>query len=35
MKDHGLLNEKYRPNKLDEFVGNENVKGQLQHFLDG
>jgi len=34
MKDHGLLNEKYRPNKLDEFVGNENVKGQLQHFLD-
>ena len=34
MKDHGLLNEKYRPNKLEEFVGNEQVKGQLQKFID-
>ena len=34
MKDHGLLNEKYRPNTLHEFVGNEHVKNQLQKFLD-
>ena len=30
---HGLLNEKYRPRTLDKFVGNENIKNQIQSFL--
>jgi replication factor C small subunit len=34
MKDHGLLNEKYRPQTLDTFVGNEHIKIQIQKFLD-
>jgi len=34
MKDHSLLNEKYRPLTLDKFVGNENLKKTLQQFLD-
>jgi replication factor C small subunit len=34
MKDHGLLNEKYRPQKLENFVGNEHIKTQIQKFLD-
>ncbi len=34
MKDHGLLNEKYRPNKLSEYVGNEELKKKLQIYLD-
>ena len=33
MKDHGLLNEKYRPTLLDNFVGNEQLKQQIQTFL--
>ena len=33
-KHHGLLNEKYRPTTLKNFVGNENLKSQIQHFLD-
>lgn len=33
MKDHGLLNEKYRPISLDNFVGNEQLKQQIQTFL--
>lgn len=34
MKDHGLLNEKYRPTLLDNFVGNEQLKQQIQTFLN-
>jgi replication factor C small subunit len=34
MKDHGILNEKYRPLSLDKFVGNENLKKTIQQFLD-
>lgn len=34
VKDHGLLNEKYRPTTLETFVGNETLKTQIQHFLD-
>jgi replication factor C small subunit len=34
MKDHGLLNEKYRPQTLGTFVGNEHIKIQIQKFLD-
>ncbi len=33
-KDHGLLNEKYRPKTLDTFVGNEVLKTQLQKFIN-
>jgi len=33
-KDHGLLNEQYRPNSLDGFVGNDNVKAFLQKSFD-
>jgi replication factor C small subunit len=33
MKDHGLLNEKYRPQTLDKFVGNDILKTQLQKFI--
>ena len=34
MKDHTLLNEKYRPKTLKEFVGNEAIKIKLQKYLD-
>ena len=34
MKEHSLLNEKYRPLSLDKFVGNENLKKTIQQFLD-
>lgn len=34
MKDHGILNEKYRPLTLDKFVGNDDLKNKLQHFID-
>ena len=34
MKDHSLLNERYRPNNLDEFVGNEELKRKLKIYLD-
>jgi replication factor C small subunit len=33
-KEHSLLVEKYRPTTLDTFVSNENLKFQLQKFLD-
>ena len=33
MKDHGLFVEKYRPSILDNFVGNEQLKQQIQSFL--
>ena len=33
-KENSLLNEKYRPLTLDTFVGNENLKKTIQHFLD-
>ena len=33
-KNHSLLVEKYRPQTLDTFVGNETLKGQLQKFID-
>lgn len=32
-KDHGLLNEKYRPSILDNYVGNENIKKIISKFL--
>ncbi len=34
IKDHGLLNERYRPTTLDKYVGNENLKQTIQKFLD-
>ena len=34
MKDHTLLNEKYRPKTLNEFVGNEAIKTKIQKYLD-
>tara|TARA_R110000824_G_scaffold345906_1_gene532618 strand:- start:1035 stop:1958 length:924 start_codon:yes stop_codon:yes gene_type:complete len=34
MKDHGLLNERYRPNTLKGYVGNEHIKNKLQTYLD-
>jgi replication factor C small subunit len=33
-KDHGLLVEKYRPQTLETFVGNEVLKSQLQQFIN-
>tara|TARA_R110000803_G_scaffold37800_4_gene81618 strand:- start:2960 stop:3874 length:915 start_codon:yes stop_codon:yes gene_type:complete len=33
-KHHSLLVERYRPQTLDTFVGNETLKGQLQKFID-
>ena len=34
MKDHTLLVEKYRSNTLDEYVGNNHIKTQIQKYLD-
>ena len=34
MKDHGLLVERYRPTKLENFVGNEHIKSQIGKYLD-
>ena len=34
MKDHSLLVEKYRSKALDEYVGNEHIKKQIQSYLD-
>jgi len=31
--NHTLLNEKYRPQNLDTFVGNENVKQIISQYL--
>ena len=31
--NHTLLNEKYRPQNLDTFVGNENVKQTISQYL--
>ena len=33
-KQHTLLVEKYRSSKLDEYVGNENIKKTIQQYLD-
>lgn len=33
-KDHGLLVERYRSKTLDEYVGNEHIKTQIQNYLD-
>jgi len=33
-KDHSLLVEKYRSKVLDEYVGNEHIKKQIQSYLD-
>jgi len=33
-KKNSLLVEKYRPTELENFVGNENLKKKIQHFLD-
>ena len=32
--DHSLLVEKYRPNKLENYVGNENIKKSISKYLD-
>ena len=32
--EHSLLVEKFRPNKLENFVGNENIKNSIQQYLD-
>ena len=34
MKDHSLLVERYRSRTLDEYVGNEHIKKQIQKYLD-
>ena len=34
MKDHSLLVEKYRSKVLNEYVGNEHIKTQIQKYLD-
>ena len=33
-KEHTLLVERYRSKVLDEYVGNENIKKTIQHYLD-
>jgi len=33
MKDHGLLVERYRPIKLENYVGNENIKKTISQYL--
>jgi len=33
-KDHGLLVERYRSKTLNEYVGNEHIKKQIQSYLD-
>jgi replication factor C small subunit len=33
MKEHSLLVEKYRPTKLESFVGNENIKKSIAQYL--
>ena len=33
MKEHSLLVERYRPTKLENFVGNENLKEKIKKFL--
>ena len=33
-KDHGLLVERYRSKTLDEYVGNEHIKTQIQNYLN-
>lgn len=32
--NHTLWTEKYRPSKLDEYVGNEHLKGKIQAYID-
>ena len=32
--EHSLLVEKYRPNKLDNYVGNSNIKKSISKYLD-
>ena len=34
MKDHSLLVERYRSQNLEEYVGNEHIKEQIQKYLD-
>lgn len=34
MKNHSLLNEKYRPSNLENYVGNEGLKQKLQQSID-
>jgi len=33
MKDHGLLNERYRPIKLENYVGNEHIKKTIAQYI--
>lgn len=33
-KEHTILNEKYRPNTLEKFIGNENIKKSISNLLD-
>jgi len=32
--ENSLLNEKYRPTKLDNYVGNENIKSVISKYLE-
>ena len=34
IKEHSLLVEKYRSKTLDDYVGNEHIKNQIQKYLD-
>ena len=34
MKEHSLLVEKYRPSKLENYVGNENIKKSISKYLE-
>jgi len=34
MKQHTLFVEKYRPNTLDNYIGNEHLKSKVEHYLE-
>ena len=34
MKQHTLFVEKYRPNTLDNYIGNEHLKSKVKHYLE-
>ena len=33
MKDHSLLVERYRPDTLEGYVGNENIKASIKKYI--
>ena len=35
MKQHTLFVEKYRPNTLDNYIGNQHLKSKVKHYLEG